>query len=159
MTDTNLPADSFDCIIDKGLLDALLCGVKGTETVENYIQEIERLLTPEGIFICITHGEPNDRLKYLEVYDIDSPLFTPWYTDVIGIRESKFSNSSLIFSAKPLESEKEELDMDDPNSMYYVYLCRMEPRLQKQKELRKKKQKKMARLARERRRKNHLNPL
>jgi hypothetical protein len=58
-----------------------------------------------------------------------------------------------------LESEREELDMDDPESMYFIYLCRKEPRLEKQKELRKKKQKKMAKLARERKRKNHLNPL
>lgn len=49
--------------------------------------------------------------------------------------------------------------MNDPDSMYYIYICRMEVRLQKQKELRKKKQKKMAKLARERRRKNRLNPL
>jgi hypothetical protein len=70
--------------------------------------------------------------------------------------------SSLIspyLLAKPLESEREELDMDDPENMYYVYLCRKEPRLANQKELRKKKQKKMAKLARERKRKNHLNPL
>jgi hypothetical protein len=73
------------------------------------------------------------------------------------------SSPSLLVSpyllAKPLESEREELDMDDPENMYYVYLCRKEPRLANQKELRKKKQKKMAKLARERKRKNHLNPL
>ena len=40
MQDTNLPEKSFDCIIDKGLLDSLLCGVKGSEAVENYIQEV-----------------------------------------------------------------------------------------------------------------------
>jgi SAM-dependent methyltransferase len=165
MQDTNLPAHSFDCIIDKGLMDSLLCGVKGSEAVENYIQEVERLLTPDGIFICITYGEPAERLKYLEVYDIDSPLFTPWYTDVVGIGLYLLCLLSLPYSpchaltAKPLESEREELDMDDPNSMYFVYMCRMEPRLEKQKELRKKKQKKLAKLARERKRKTYLNPL
>ena len=40
MQDTNLPEHSFDCIIDKGLLDSLLCGVKGSEAVENYIREV-----------------------------------------------------------------------------------------------------------------------
>jgi hypothetical protein len=40
MQDTNLPEHTFDCIIDKGLLDSLLCGVKGSEAVENYIREV-----------------------------------------------------------------------------------------------------------------------
>ncbi|CAE7683463.1 Eef1akmt4, partial [Symbiodinium microadriaticum] len=86
MQDTNLPKESFDCIIDKGLMDSILCDLKGEEGVQNLVREVERLLTPDGIFICISHAGPEDRLQYLEVYDIDSPLFTPWYTDVIGIR-------------------------------------------------------------------------
>mmetsp|Transcript_2712 Transcript_2712/g.4075 ORF Transcript_2712/g.4075 Transcript_2712/m.4075 type:complete len:270 (+) Transcript_2712:95-904(+) len=146
MQDSNLPEKSFDCIIDKGLLDAILCNLKGEEAVQNYVSEVERLLTPDGLFICISYGEPEDRLKYLEIYDIDSPLFTPWYTDVIGIQ-------------KPLENDWEELDPDDPASMYFIYLCRMEKKLAKQKVDRKKQQAKKAKKAKEAKRKGHKNAL
>lgn len=40
MCDTDLPEDSFDAIIDKGLLDALLCTQVGATSVAQYIVEV-----------------------------------------------------------------------------------------------------------------------
>jgi hypothetical protein len=49
--------------------------------------QVERLLAPNGLYMVISYGIPDDRLKYLEIYDIDDPLFTPWYTDVLAVRK------------------------------------------------------------------------
>jgi hypothetical protein len=40
MQDTNIEKQSFDCIIDKGLLDSMICELKGEEAVQNYIKEV-----------------------------------------------------------------------------------------------------------------------
>ena len=43
MQDTNLPKESFDCIIDKGLMDSILCDLKGEEGVQNLVREVSGL--------------------------------------------------------------------------------------------------------------------
>lgn len=40
MTDTNLPEGSFDGIIDKGLLDSIICGQMGATDTAVYIIEV-----------------------------------------------------------------------------------------------------------------------
>ena len=40
MTDTNLPEGSFDGIIDKGLLDSIVCGQMGATDTAVYIIEV-----------------------------------------------------------------------------------------------------------------------
>lgn len=82
MTDTNLPAGSFKGVIDKALLDTFLCTSAGSTTVKQYVQEVERLLSDDGVFIVISHGNPEQRLQYLEQYDLEEPFYTPWYIEV-----------------------------------------------------------------------------
>jgi ubiquinone/menaquinone biosynthesis C-methylase UbiE len=144
MQDSNLPKDSFDCIIDKGLLDTIACNLQSTEAVANYIAEVERLLVDDGMFICISVGAPEDRLKFLEIYDIDLPLFTPWYTDVIAME-------------KPREYDGQDFDQDEMSSFYFIYICRMEPKLAKQKKDRVKQQAQKKKKAAKHRKKNHKN--
>jgi len=57
---------SFDVVIDKGTLDALLCGDESTSNADKMLLEISRVLRPGGVFILITYGEPPTRLNYLE---------------------------------------------------------------------------------------------
>ncbi len=78
MCDTNLPEGSYDCIIDKGLFDSIICGQMGANDIKSYIIEVERLLSRTGIFILVSHGSPEDRLHFLEQFDLDEPYYTPW---------------------------------------------------------------------------------
>jgi len=77
-----LPEHSFDAIIDKGLLDSILCGQCGAIDTQVYIIEAERLIKDTGVFIVVSHGNPDDRLHFLEQYDIDEPYYTPWEVEV-----------------------------------------------------------------------------
>lgn len=86
--DTDLPESSFDAIIDKALFDSLLCTQTSSITIAQYLFEVERLLTDTGIFIIISYGNPEQRLHYLEQYDIEEPHFTPWVIEVQAL--SKF---------------------------------------------------------------------
>lgn len=85
MTDTDLPEQSFDAIIDKALIDSLLCTQNTAVTVQQYIFEVERLLTDDGIFICISHGNPELILPHIDQFDIEEPTFTPWAIEVQAV--------------------------------------------------------------------------
>lgn len=111
MCDTNLPEESVDAIIDKGLLDSIICGQMGATDVKVYMIEIERLLSSEGVFILVSHGNPEERLHFLEQYDIDEPNYTPWQVEIQAL-------------SKPVAFEDENLDQEDPDSLYFIYICK-----------------------------------
>ena len=108
--DTNLPEGSIDAIIDKGLMDSIICGQNGATDVKAYMNEVERLLDDTGVFIMVSHSNPEERLQYLEQYDIDEPHYTPWEVEIQAI-------------VKPPEYEEEELDVEDPSNLFFIYIC------------------------------------
>ena len=57
---------SYDAVIDKGLLDALVCSDGAKANVEMMMSEIYRVLTPTGVYICISHGAEHQRKKYIK---------------------------------------------------------------------------------------------
>lgn len=131
LLDSNIPDGSYDAIVDKALFDSILCSQSGGEKmVAVYIFEIDRMLTNDGVFFLVTYGNPDDRLRFLEQYDIEEPYFTPWFVEVRAFEV-------------PLEYEEEDLDEDSPDSYYFVYICRKDADLvQKKKDSFKKKEKK-----------------
>ena len=57
----------FDCIIDKGTLDAIMCGEDPIPPA-NLIKEMYRVTKKGGNFCIITHGEPETRINYFEKF-------------------------------------------------------------------------------------------
>ncbi|CAL5085161.1 unnamed protein product [Urochloa decumbens] len=45
------PDESFDCAIDKGTLDPLMCGVDAPLSAAQMVLEVDRLIRPGGVFI------------------------------------------------------------------------------------------------------------
>jgi hypothetical protein len=122
MMDTDLPESSFSGVIDKAVFDSIICSGVGSTSVKQYLLEVIRLLNDDGCFICISHGNPEQRLPYLEQYDLELPAFTPWTVEVLAIQ-------------KPRMFKGEDLPSDDPNSYYFVYICNMSEDLKKKQEL------------------------
>jgi SAM-dependent methyltransferase len=58
--------ESFQCILDKGTLDAILCGNESNKSSTAFLAEMHRLLRPGGALIVITYGQPSSRLPILE---------------------------------------------------------------------------------------------
>ena len=88
LTDTDIESESVDAVIDKALLDSIVCSDTGHIHVQQYVDEIERIFTSTGVFIVISRGNPEERLQFLEQYDLELPNYTPWLVEVQGVGKS-----------------------------------------------------------------------
>ena len=101
---------TFDVVIDKALLDALVCGDGAKGNTETMLKEIHRVLSPTGTYICISHGAEIQRKKYLKnvkLYNWNRVKFLiP--KPVIGsnIKDAKIPN------------------FDDKKNFHFMYICR-----------------------------------
>eukprot|EP00746_Dinoflagellata_sp_MGD_P090871 gnl/MRDRNA2_/MRDRNA2_35926_c0_seq1.p1 gnl/MRDRNA2_/MRDRNA2_35926_c0~~gnl/MRDRNA2_/MRDRNA2_35926_c0_seq1.p1 ORF type:complete len:370 (-),score=82.25 gnl/MRDRNA2_/MRDRNA2_35926_c0_seq1:100-1209(-) len=59
---------SFELVIDKGMLDSLACkaGMENFIATGSFLKEVMRVLTDQGVYLCISFGEPDQWKKYLE---------------------------------------------------------------------------------------------
>lgn len=83
--DTDFFDESFDGVIDKALFDSMICAEDGPRKVTEYINEVDRILLDTGVFILISHSNPEEVLPYLEQYDIDQPNCSTWIVDVQAV--------------------------------------------------------------------------
>ncbi|EGR29777.1 protein kinase domain protein [Ichthyophthirius multifiliis] len=58
--------EQFDCVIDKGTLDSVLCGDYSKQNSFKMLSEITRVLNNDGVYICVTYGEEKKRQLLLE---------------------------------------------------------------------------------------------
>jgi hypothetical protein len=59
-----LPDQSFTFAIDKGCIDALFCQSNYSSAIKRMLCEINRILKPDGVFACISHGNARARVPY-----------------------------------------------------------------------------------------------
>jgi SAM-dependent methyltransferase len=117
MCSSFLSAGSFGAIIDKGLYDAIGCSIHGQRQVLLYVREVLRLLDTTGVFVLVSYQLPEAVLVFLENHDLKDAEFTPW-------------NVSVSEIPKPAAFEGEELDLNDlATSVYFIYVCVMDPEL------------------------------
>lgn len=57
----DFPDGTFDCIIDKGTMDSILCGEGSTANVAKMCSEAVRVLKPDGVFFMVSYGVPDNR--------------------------------------------------------------------------------------------------
>ncbi|KAG8068921.1 hypothetical protein GUJ93_ZPchr0005g15555 [Zizania palustris] len=57
--------ETFDCVLDKGTLDAMMCGDDAPRGASKMLAEVTRLLRPGGIYMLITYGAPKERVPLL----------------------------------------------------------------------------------------------
>lgn len=58
--------EEFDFILDKGTLDAILCGTDSKKNGESMIAEVYRVLKTGGVFVVVTYGKADTRMSYLQ---------------------------------------------------------------------------------------------
>jgi len=54
---------TFDLVIDKGTIDALMCASRGEAEAEAAVGEVARVLRPGGTFVVVSYGTPQMRAK------------------------------------------------------------------------------------------------
>jgi SAM-dependent methyltransferase len=72
--DLKFENESFDAVIDKGTMDALMCdrgdvwdpSEELIKDVKGEVDEVERVLKVGGIFLYITFGQPHFRKRHLQ---------------------------------------------------------------------------------------------
>ena len=94
----------FNVVVDKGTLDTILCGDNSESNVEKMLCEINRVLKPNGVYICISYGYEEQRKEFLK-----SKLINFW-----DYKVDKVAKPSVIMSGQ-INDEK------DPKNYHYVY--------------------------------------
>ncbi|XP_026424414.1 EEF1A lysine methyltransferase 4-like [Papaver somniferum] len=118
--------DSFDCVVDKGTLDSLMCGTDAPLSAAQMLGEVSRLIKAGGIYMLITYGDPTVRVPHLNrhgynwkitLYIIPRPGFVK--------PDGTSSSSESILEPVPI-TENGRLPagfvLEDPESRY-IYVC------------------------------------
>jgi len=101
----DFPDETFDVVIAKGTVDAVLCGEGSTANMAKMCSEVSRVLKPTGCFFIVSYGVPDNRLNYLEKEDIYS-----W-------------NCTVHTVAKPTVSAAAVPSAEDAGGVHYIYVC------------------------------------
>ncbi|KAG6617277.1 putative methyltransferase [Phytophthora cinnamomi] len=95
--------ETYDAVVDKGTMDSVLCGEGSTANVAKMCQEIHRVLKPNGVYLIVSYGVPDNRLSYLENKELQ------WKVTVHTV-------------PKPTVSAV-QVSEADANAVHYIYVC------------------------------------
>ena len=70
VTNMNFENESFDVVVEKGLLDSLLCKENGIADAEQMIKEIYRVLGKRGRYLSISHSSERSVHFKCQTWDI-----------------------------------------------------------------------------------------
>eukprot|EP00831_Metopus_contortus_P050327 TRINITY_DN4233_c0_g1_i4.p1 TRINITY_DN4233_c0_g1~~TRINITY_DN4233_c0_g1_i4.p1 ORF type:complete len:202 (-),score=33.87 TRINITY_DN4233_c0_g1_i4:121-726(-) len=97
-------AGTFDVVIDKGTLDCILCGEGSKASSDLMLREVYKVLSPSGIYICISYGVPTFREPIL--------MKSEWNWTLTVEKVAKIT----------LPPSKEKTDPNDPKNFHYIYI-------------------------------------
>lgn len=102
----------FDFVIDKGLMDSFLCGFRPELDVLEMHSEVLRVLRPEGVFLCVSYGDPVTRLHYFEHPSLTWNCSVTPLPDTLGIvmyactkRSTKVSEAANMKAAQETQKK------------------------------------------------------
>ncbi|XP_010465787.1 PREDICTED: methyltransferase-like protein 13 isoform X3 [Camelina sativa] len=114
---------SFDAVIDKGTLDSILCGSNSRQYSTQMLEEVWRVLKDKGVYILITYGAPNYRLRLLDES-------CSWATKLHVIDKSLTDQPSdtpkwELTKPVPLDAEGSSVESAIGKSpdVHYIYVC------------------------------------
>ncbi|GKT32899.1 Endothelin-converting enzyme 2 [Aduncisulcus paluster] len=93
----------FDVVIDKATFDCVLCGEGCRDRAARYLSNIARALTPDGVYICISHAEPAMRDSYLKGPQL------PWEVETKEIPKPTLVSAEISSATA---------------GVHYVYICK-----------------------------------
>ncbi|CAO2825235.1 unnamed protein product [Amaranthus hypochondriacus] len=117
--------DSFGSVIDKGTLDALMCGNDAQISASRMLGEVSRLLKPGGVYLLITYGDPKVRVPYLsrQVYNWKIELYI---ISKPGFEGTVVRSTETCLEPIPLTEDgllPPDLVLEDPDC-HFIYICK-----------------------------------
>ena len=97
----------FDVVLDKGTLDSILCGDSSGPNTDKALKEIYRVLKPNGVYICMTYGLPDQRLEIFK-----RPEFR-WSPIIHKVTKTTISTQQVVAAE----------DKNDKN-FHYIYILK-----------------------------------
>jgi hypothetical protein len=122
--DLKFNSNHFDLIIDKCTSDSMFCGDNPFLNVAMLFKEVQRVVKVNGVYMIISHGDPEARLLHLKREHLSFDVnYFPLKQEFSFFQEGINLNSSL------------NLGMDNSNLLSqgelvkenYVYLCKKKP--------------------------------
>eukprot|EP00699_Malawimonas_sp_californiana_P001504 EC715670.1.p1 GENE.EC715670.1~~EC715670.1.p1 ORF type:complete len:203 (+),score=45.91 EC715670.1:45-653(+) len=101
VTKMDFANDFFDAIIDKAMVDSLLCGEGSQKIVQQTINEYMRTLKPGGVCLIVTYAPPEQRMMYYE-------------------RAGQWTITPHTVPKPPIQPD----GAVDDKEVHYVYVCR-----------------------------------
>eukprot|EP00252_Welwitschia_mirabilis_P027173 TRINITY_DN9237_c0_g1_i1.p1 TRINITY_DN9237_c0_g1~~TRINITY_DN9237_c0_g1_i1.p1 ORF type:complete len:257 (-),score=44.32 TRINITY_DN9237_c0_g1_i1:465-1235(-) len=114
---------SFDSVIDKGMLDSLMCGPNAQQNARKMLDEVQRVLKPGGVYMLITYGGPHVRLPHLKAPG--SWSITLHVVAKPGSRRSLEVPTWKITDPVPISEDGklgQKFHSEDPD-LHYIYVC------------------------------------
>jgi len=110
---SELADNSFDIMLDKSTIDALLCGEDSFIMTAKMLREIQRVMKVGGVYIAISYGDPESRLFHFEreFLSWDIKQYKLYYKD----DEEKPEDSEDTKADKPAEEQAPKI--------HYIYVC------------------------------------
>jgi len=103
--------ETFDAVIDKGTFDSILCGDGSGPNAEQMLNEIHRVLSPNGVYICISYGVKETRMPYFHKKEYD------WTVLHHMVAKPTISTSTVVSA-----------ESKDEKNFHWVYVMKKQPR-------------------------------
>lgn len=104
---------SFDVVLDKATLDAIICGDEGVCDPDKVVSEIYRVLKNDGVYICISYGQPEFRMDYFQ-----NPA-QKWKVTHVSIRSCYRFISFVAKTVVSTQSSQAGIEY-----CHHIYICR-----------------------------------
>lgn len=116
--------NEFDSVVDKGMLDSLMCGPSAHLSAAKMLEEVRRVLKPGGNYILITYGDPRVRMPHLKAHDSNWTV-TLHVLPKPGSKRALEKGSWEVTDPVPLKEDgslASIFSIEDPD-LHYVYAC------------------------------------
>ncbi|KAL6900890.1 hypothetical protein ACP4OV_005566 [Aristida adscensionis] len=116
---SDFESDSFDAVIDKGTLDSIMCGQNSQENATKMLEEVDRILKENGVYILITYGDPSYRLRVLK----DMQHWTIKLHVIDRYERSSSQNKWELTKPLPLDDASLVAVLGPKPDVHYIYVC------------------------------------